>query len=89
MKLVQVRIGVKHEPRGNRHGFTASDYASAAAAEINTEFDSRGEHTWPSEDEKSIAWSVDSVEREIESCDEMFRALLFVEQTPIEIEIED
>jgi hypothetical protein len=67
--------------RGNRHGYTSSDYAIDAAAAINRRLGDQGLSSWPTdavdaaEQERAARRAA---EREIAECDEMFRECLTI-----------
>lgn len=71
-------IGVSHHPRGNAHGYTATDYARRVAAEINKKAAEQGYST-----ERS--W----FERELESARDCIGAdLLYIDSSYLDTEEE-
>lgn len=72
-------IGVHSEPRGNRHGYTASDYARDVADEINKRAGEQGRST-------DREW----FEREIESAKGCIgHDLLFITLEDIDLDDEE
>lgn len=88
-EFIEISIGVHPIPRGNHHGYAASDYAKDAAAEINSRLSSDGGYTIICGDQKSIDWAIDRALEEIDSCDDMFRHRLFVDQRLVELDIDE
>lgn len=89
MKIKSLSIRVATEPRGNRHGYTARDYARDAAVEIERSMAAMGRSSWPA-DAADAALCESSARREAESqiaeCNEMWRDLLSIEISEEEIE---
>lgn len=86
MKFRQISINVKTTPRGNYHGYTASDYARAAAAAIEKSLCDSGHSSWPDGDSLAEMTAVSRAEEQISKCREGFRDLLSISVEPIEIE---
>lgn len=88
MKIKSLRIRVATEPRGNRHGYTASDYASDAAVEIECSLAAMGRSSWPADTADAALHEASArreAEEQIAACDEMFRDRLTIEITDEEI----
>lgn len=89
MKIKSLRIRVATEPRGNRHGYTASDYARDAAVEIQRSMDAMGRSSWPADADDAALYERSArreAEEQIAACDEMFRDRLSIEITEEEFE---
>lgn len=89
MKIKSLSIRVATEPRGNRHGYTESDYARDAAVEIERSLAAMGRSAWPAESADAAldeASARREAEEQIAACDAMFRDRLSIEITEEEIE---
>jgi hypothetical protein len=81
MRIKTIDITVAQEPRGNRHGYTGSDYARDAAVEIERDLSAQGLRSWPSDEADVEASARRAAESMIAECDESFRPLLGIEIT--------
>ena len=89
VKVHSLNITVADAHRGNRHGYTSSDYARDAAAEIERGLADAGLRSWPAngpEAEIAEASARREAEKQIAECDEIFRDLLGIEVTAANVE---
>lgn len=89
MKIKNLSIRVATEPRGNRHGYTASDYARDAAVEIDRSLAAMGISSWPTDAADADLHEASArreAEEQIAACDEMFRDRLSIKITEEEFE---
>ena len=86
MQVKSITITVASDPRGNYHGYTSSDYARDAAADIERSLAAMGRSSWPVGDTMAEASALREAAEQIAQCDEMFRTRLGVEVTTEEID---
>ena len=89
MKIKSLSIRVATEPRGNRHGYTASDYARDAAVEIERSLAAMGRSSWPADAADADLHEASArreAEAQIAACDEMWRDRLSIEVSEEEVE---
>lgn len=89
MKIKSISIKVATQPRGNRHGYTTSDYARDAAIEIERSLAAMGRSSWPADSNHAAleeCAAINEARTQIAQCDEMFRDLLSVAIDEVEID---
>lgn len=85
MKIKTLTVVVNWQPRENESGYTSSDYARDAAADINKRLGDQGYASWPSGDEQSEQYAIRLAEQEIAEVTGIGRELLKIEVEESEI----